>query len=281
MKPIFILGMGAQKAGTSWLHRMLAQQDNVNLGFTKEYHIWDYIYSDLCNNFRAPVKKPDNAHAAMRRMMQASSETYTQYFQGLLNSDVNVTGDITPSYSIINELGLEKISRTIKGAGFDIKVIFLMRDPVERIWSAVRMEQRNRLKNGQTLNENFCDSRVKEYLNIDGHVARSDYKTTVRNIAKVFNEGEIYFGFYESLFNEQSINGLQDFLGFNLKNVDFSERVNASDPALMSEGTTQLLTEFLAPQYEFCKERFEAEGLHELWPSHRWRTRRDRIPDQL
>lgn len=264
MKPIFILGMGAQKAGTTWLHRMLSQQDNVNLGIMKEYHVWDYVYADL-QFFGAPVKKPDNAYDAMRRMMQASSETYTKYFQGLLNSDVNVTGDITPSYAIINELGLEKISSIIKGAGFEIKVIFLMRDPVERIWSAVRMDKRKRLKRGQTVHENFCDLRVKEYLKSVERVARTDYKTTVNNITKVFSEGEIYFGFYESLFNEQSINRLQDFLGFNLTNVDFSKRVNPGIPEQMSQETIQLLSEFLAPQYKFCKERFEAEELNKLW----------------
>jgi len=265
MKPIFILGMGAQKAGTSWFHRMLQQQDDVNLGFMKEYHIWDYVYTDLCNQFKAPVKKPDNPNVALRRMMQASSETYIKYFQGLLDSDVYVTGDITPSYSVINEAGLEKISSVIKGAGFDMKVVFLMRDPVERIWSAVRMEQRIRLNRGQTLPENFCDARVKECLSINDQVARSDYKTTVQNITKVFSKDEIYFGFYESLFNDQSVNRLQDFLGFNLKNLDFSKRVNASDPANMSEKTTQILTEFLAPQYQFCNEEFAAERLKELW----------------
>lgn len=133
----FYFGYGRSKTGTTWLHRMLAQEDNVNLGIMKEYHIWDYVYADL-KYFGTPVKKADNAYDAMRRTMQASSETYTKYFQGLLNSDINVTGDITPSYAIINELGLEKISSIIKGAGFEMNVIFLMRDPVERIWSAVR-----------------------------------------------------------------------------------------------------------------------------------------------
>lgn len=257
--------MGAQKAGTSWLHSILQQQDYVNLGFAKEYHIWDYVYSDLCKGFRAPVKKPDNPRAAMRRVMQASSEAYIKYFQGLIHSGVYVTGDITPSYSIINESGLEKMSSVIKGAGFDIKVVFLMRDPVERIWSAVRMEQRDKLNSGQTLHENFCDVRVKEYLSIKDQVARSDYKTIVQNITKVFSKDEIYFGFYESLFNEQRVNRLQYFLGFNLKNVDFSNRVNASDPVNMSEKTAQPLTEFLAPQYKFCNEKFPAERLKDLW----------------
>ena len=131
MKPLFILGMGAQKTRTSWLHKTLSIQNNVNLGFTKEYHIWDYVFSDLCRHFRAPLNNPDTPRAAMRRMMQESSEIYTKYFQGLIGSDVNATGDITPSYSIINESGLRKISITIKRAGFDLKVIFLMQDQLK------------------------------------------------------------------------------------------------------------------------------------------------------
>lgn len=257
MKPLFILGMGAQKAGTTWLYKTLSSQDNVNLGFIKEYHVWDYVFSDIFKEFKAPLKKPDNAGDAMRRLMQESSEIYTKYFQSLISSEVNVTGDITPSYSTIDESGLKRISSIIKGADFDLKVVFLMRDPVERIWSAVRMDKRNRLSRGETLKENFCDSLVKQYIRSKNHILRSDYKRTVQNITKVFSEDEIHFGFYESLFDEKGLNELQDFLGFNLKNFDFSERFNASDPEPISEETTKILSEFLAPQYEFCNHRFE------------------------
>ena len=261
MKPIFILGMGAQKAGTSWLHKMLSRQDNVNMGYRKEYHIWDYVYSDLFNGAKVKETKPDNADYAMRRMMQNSSEIYIQYFQGLLNSDINVTGDITPTYSIINAQGLEKISSIIKGSGFDIKVIFLMRDPIDRIWSSVRMLKRVLSAKGQNLPEDFCNRRISEYLRFKNkfkaHISRSDYKTTVQNITKVFCEDEVYFEFYENLFNEKSIYRLQDFLDFPLKNFDFSERINASDQEMLSEENTQLLTQFLAPQYDFCNEVFE------------------------
>ena len=263
MKPLFILGMGAQKAGTSWLHNTLAKQTNVNLGFMKEYHVWDYVFSDLCKGVKAPLKKPDNAVAAMRRLMQESPQIYAKYFQSLISSGVNTTGDITPSYSIINESGLKKISSTIKDAGFDLKVVFLMRDPVERIWSAVRMEKRDRLQKGENLDSNFLDSRIKQYISFEQHIARSDYKTTVQNITKVFSEDEIHFALYERLFDEKGFNALQDFLGFKLKNVKFFERVNASESEPISEAVTKMLIEFLSPQYQFCNDRFE--DTKEVW----------------
>ena len=85
----------------------------------------------------------------------------------------------------------------------------------------------------------------------------------MHNITKVFSEDEIHFGLYERLFDEQGFYLLQDFLGFKLKNVDFSERVNASETEQMSEETTKILKEFLAPQYEFCNHRFE--DTKEVW----------------
>jgi len=266
-KPLFILGMGAQKAGTSWLHKMLSIQDNVNLGYRKEYHIWDFVFSDIANGVAAPLKKPDKADAALRRLMQQSSEIYTKYFHSLIDSYVNVTGDITPSYSIIDESNLKKISSIIKRAGFDLKVVFFMRDPIERIWSCVRMEKRNMLRRGKTLKENFLDLRIEKYLSMKQHILRSDYKRTVQNISKAFNEDEIHFGFYERLFTEKGLNILQDFLGFNLKNVDFDIKVNVSTQEAMSEATYKLLSEFLAPQYEFCKDKFPE--VNKLWPNIR------------
>ena len=67
LKPKFILGLGAQKAGTSWLHSTLSKNDNVHMGFTKEYHIWDFVFSEhKLGVFRAPLNKPDAPGAAIR-----------------------------------------------------------------------------------------------------------------------------------------------------------------------------------------------------------------------
>ena len=48
----FVLGVGAQKAGTTWLHSYIASNATAHMGFTKEYHIWDAVHSPLCKNFK-------------------------------------------------------------------------------------------------------------------------------------------------------------------------------------------------------------------------------------
>ena len=42
-KNTFILGLGFQKCGTSWLYRYLQQSEKFDGGELKEYHIWDAI----------------------------------------------------------------------------------------------------------------------------------------------------------------------------------------------------------------------------------------------
>ena len=43
MTKIFILGVGAQKAGTTWLHSQLSTNNSIDFGFRKEYHVFDTI----------------------------------------------------------------------------------------------------------------------------------------------------------------------------------------------------------------------------------------------
>ena len=39
----FLLGLGAQKAGTAWMHRYLESSPQCDPGFRKEYHVWDAV----------------------------------------------------------------------------------------------------------------------------------------------------------------------------------------------------------------------------------------------
>jgi hypothetical protein len=83
LSPTFVLGVGAQKAGTSWLHRQLTKSPFVNMGFTKEYHVWDAIFCELAAEFRATLKVGEGADHALRRMMQSVEGAYENYFSQL------------------------------------------------------------------------------------------------------------------------------------------------------------------------------------------------------
>ena len=46
----FILGVGAQKCGTTWLYEQLKADKVVNMGFRKEYHVLDSIENPKQHN---------------------------------------------------------------------------------------------------------------------------------------------------------------------------------------------------------------------------------------
>ena len=263
MKPTFILGLGAQKAGTTWLHSVLQSQASCNFGFAKEYHVWDAKFSPLGAKFVAPLPNPDKPRAAMRRLMQQNESIYASYFKSLISDDVSITGDITPSYSYLDSASLIQIRKCIDDAGFDIKVVFLMRDPVERLWSAARMQERDQAKKGKKVRKNYAIKRVRHFLETEQQVSRSNYRATIENIERVFPTEEVHFAFYEQLFNESELSKLGEFFGIEFRNVNFQKRVNASPSKTIPAKLEERMIEKLADQYQYCNNKFPITK--EIW----------------
>ncbi len=40
----FVLGLSVSKTGTTWLHNYLNSFEQINMGFKKEYHVFDSVY---------------------------------------------------------------------------------------------------------------------------------------------------------------------------------------------------------------------------------------------
>src|SRR5690349_11710447 len=88
------LCIGAQKAGTAWLYENLRCHPEVYLHERKEIHYWD-------------------------RRIHRSVRFYCRYFR---DARGRVTGDITPSYSL---LGTERV-RAIQALAPDLKLLVLL-----------------------------------------------------------------------------------------------------------------------------------------------------------
>lgn len=55
-------------------------------------------------------------------------------------------GDFTPSYSKLNQKQLKYIRDNLKARGFKIKIIFMFREPIERVISMCRMDIKREFK---------------------------------------------------------------------------------------------------------------------------------------
>ncbi len=165
--------------------------------------------------------------------MQESPEFYFEYFKGLLDRPgISMTGDITPSYCSLADDVLRTIREGFGRRRVHVKAIFLMRDPVERCWSTVRMhrERGNRraaLAKGVDIALPDADA-LLQYARTDHARIRTDYPSTLQNMSAVFPKEDAYVGFYENLFTGEQIQRLSAFLGIR-SNADFAgSRFNAS-----------------------------------------------------
>jgi hypothetical protein len=225
----FILCLGTQKAGTSWLFDLLSKAQGACMGFVKELHVFDHLeFDEFLNVDRTSLQRICQAKAKpnadmvslwRRLLMMSDPKEYFNYFHKLLSAPgVVITGDFTPEYCLLPEEKLQHIKSCFEEREIKVKVIFLMRDPVERIWSATRMTKREH-KTNLTLLESY-KSKYVEML--------TRYEALVPKIANVFNDEDLYIDFYECLFEQSTIDRITDFLSLPRQNPDFDKFINAS-----------------------------------------------------
>ena len=104
------LGIGAQKAGTSWLYENLAQHPQIRFPAGKEVHFWDL-----------PCRY-DRGLAWYRSL-------FPEVSPGV------VSGEITPAYAILPPAKI----REVHAAFPDLRLVYILRNPVDRAWSSALM----------------------------------------------------------------------------------------------------------------------------------------------
>lgn len=279
----FLLGVGAQKAGTTWLHRYLADSQQVVRGYRKEYHVfdssdladepWRERNLDLAQTALDQLRSGEEADPAHlhRAAMIADPEFYFDYFTGLLNKRprFRATADVTPEYA---DLSAERFASIRDGfAARRVRTVaaFLMRDPVDRIWSQIRMQEGRRPARFDVP----ADQMVERLYDDPQYERFSRYERTMQNLESVWERDQLHYGFYEELFREEEVRGICELLRIEFRTPDFDKVSNVSAgkavEALPDEVVSKVATHF-ADTYQAVAERFPDKDLATLWPSSRF-----------
>lgn len=274
MPKTFILGVGAQRSGSTWLHSQLNKNASINMGFCKEYHVFDTLFApQLAPKPSGFFRKIGQARArSVRKELRRLSfirnpQTYFRFFDRLYRRHdiTEAVGDMTPSYSMLDARAFRFIRDGLTGRGFRVKVIFVMRDPVERIWSMVH--QASKIRRLERAGREPLPVSIESFTNPYAAL-RTTYDRTMKELEKVFPPEDIFYGFYENFFTAESYSGLGRFLGLKLAEPDFGTVRNAGlskrplDPAIAREAV-----EFYAPTYAFVLERF-GPRVTSLWDGY-------------
>lgn len=279
----FLLGVGAQKAGTTWVHHYLARSPQFVRGYRKEYHVFDssdlpeepwlgrnvdMAQAELDKLRRGEPADPAHLH---RAAMIADPEFYFDYFAGLLRSRprFRATADVTPEYAVLPVERLAAIRDGFATRKVRTRVLFLMRDPVDRIWSQIRMQEGRRPARfpapaDQMVAQLFDDPRYEQF---------SRYERTLQHLEAVWDRGDIHYGFYEQLFREEEVRSICDLVGIEFRTPDFDRKSNVSSGkavAALPDELVRRVATYFADTYQAVAARFPEADLEALWPSSRF-----------
>ncbi len=280
MAKTFILGIGAQRTGSTWLHSQIKKNKQINMGLCKEHHVFDVLFTPyfpkhkdkLLENIKiAKENGSDYKNGTKLLSFIDNPENYFDYFDRLYQQrwHTKAVGDMTPSYSMLDVQAFQFIRAGLEKRGFHIKVVFMMRDPVERIWSMIHQASKVKEFQEHSSPHQMRQIGMSNFIN-PGASMRTRYDRTITELEQVFSKQDIFYGFYENFFNSVSYAKLGDFLDINLKTPSFDIVRNSSlmkepiQPSLAAEAA-----EHYASTYNFVYNKFGAQ-VRDLWPGFQY-----------
>ena len=130
------------------------------------------------------------------------------------------------------------------------KILFIMRDPVDRLWSHMRYRQQN--------NPDLdILTAWPDMIQDPQFLAWADYQQTVEALDAVFAHENTLFLFYENMFGKDRLADLCAFADVAYVEPDTGRPVNRTELQIdIPETVADDLRSTLAPQYDFCRQRF-------------------------
>jgi hypothetical protein len=253
--------IGAQKAGTTWLHANLATHPGVWLPPVKELHHFDELHLDARGHRAAAGERrrekaravlaaagDDRSAAARAAALLAdgsgSDDWYTRLF-ALAPADA-VCGEITPAYALLPPAGVDHLVSVSPA----VRILFLVRDPIDRAWSQIRMRLR---APGPHDAARFGPLRD---LELDPRVLmRSRYSETLRVYRTRVPEARLWIGDHDLLGSdpEALLRSACRFLGVGYAPELFphlAERRHEGAAATIEPRVYERLKAALEPEYE-------------------------------
>jgi hypothetical protein len=271
-----MFGVGATKAGPSWLHGYLCDHPECALPNIKELHYFDRavpkhrekelirletVRADLLAKSLLAQKakairlnhRIDEVEGWMKVMRTGGVDHsgYRAFLGRGVTSDVRLVGDITPAYGLMNEATLIQM----RDIAPDTRFVMLLRDPLDRLWSNLRMMAGWRVKDGETLSDkanHLFDRLLKGDEN--GVARRSDYTGMLTRLLNVIPRDRLHVAFFDDLFTQDSMDKICAFLGLSPRVGEFDRVIHASKPATLDLSRALAAREMLIPDYEYVQQ---------------------------
>ncbi|MEK6215650.1 MAG: sulfotransferase [Boseongicola sp.] len=280
---VVLICVGAAKAGTSWLHRQLAAHPECHFRAIKELQYFNAIdggrtsdelakhrdiQASMLDRFARDGRRPNDEQAGRLSdradwldVLERKHENVGAYLRYLETGAgvAKVVGDMTPAYALLSEGRLGGMARMAP----DVRILYLIREPVDRLWSHIRMIAARRDGQGR-VTERRCDRILNRVISgeEDQIVKRSDYAGALAKLLASVPAGKLLIEVFEDVIAGDAYQRICDFLG--IARVEPSRvPVHEGQPLDMTAQQRKAAATWLAPQYDAAARALG--GMPEAW----------------
>lgn len=269
--------VGATKSGTSWLFNYLSDHPECHVRSIKELHYFDTLETGA---FQQQIALHRNKAARLRdRLVDAKGKTqrrtsakmqdilhWKKVLQDRAENTANylayltwgmdqhaVVADITPSYALLPVKRLKEMASLSP----DTRFIYLMRDPVARLWSHVRMVERRAGDAARDLAA-ACKATVDRVLGgvQSSMTERGDYKGAIERLNAAVDPSRLLVMFMEEMLTPSGIARICTFLGIAYKDANFDQPVHVGPALAMCAAQHNAARVLLRPQYDYVARHY-------------------------
>jgi hypothetical protein len=242
------LGIGAQRAGTTWLHKMLIQHHDIYASATKELHFFDERPN--YTGYQG-IGSPDQ-----RFYYNLNSTSHWRWYKRQFKQaeNANIVGEITPFYATLSEQRVSYIAEKLHHP----KIIYILRNPIQRAWSAFRRAWF--LETGHT-NDDFDTDVTLKTIMYPAKLIHGDYIRNTSIYEKIFGVDRILYLFYDDIVRKPSDVLHQIWTFFKVAPLHLSEpeihkKVNTAPGFAIPGPIENVLAQYYGDQMFFIKQKF-------------------------
>ena len=290
----FILCVGGQKCGSTWLFNQLQKNKKIDLPpfqfkepkvFFSRYKNNSVLKANLSqillelnnpiySNYET-IKTNANINNNLKFLnMYFSNCEYLNFFSKFLKNSDNYTGDFSVDTALIDIDGLKKIASIFDQYKVDLKIIYIIRDPIERHFSAIRSRENYISQNPDYLKKKhyqriFKTWKAEKYfltsLNDKRYLQHGMYEKNIPKLIKAFGKKRVFIYAYEKMFSKEFENKISSFLNIEFKNLEFNKFVNQTPikKSIKKEDLT-IAKKTYHDTYKYCFDKFD-KSLKYIW----------------
>ena len=273
------LCIGAQKAATTWLYRNLADHPGIWLPeHVKEFHYFDDRAELLDQTWRRKLRGERRPDVRWRRRVRTRLGTRTlsglrwdarfylrrpsdSWYRSLfVPAGTRITGDMTPDYLALPKRDIAVAAEVVP----DARIILMIRNPIERLWSAVAYFRGQAKGRAGRLERD----EVLKFISSPRNLRLTDYIAGLRRWRDHYPADRVFVGFTDDVtFNPAALlAAVHRFLGLDPAPAEAAdERVNWTRSRDLPGWAAVALAEGLDDQLARSARHF---GLYARWWRH-------------